>query len=488
MNGPGTGTTGPGLPGLPGIYLDGVQPSQAPQLAHAAQTLSGPERDVAEDMALHAAQGNPALTSSSPDPVVQNFQQSNQAYQTALAANTAASQDLQMAQAHVEADKSALDVARGQLATITPSVKQQEAFNQMITAAHSDEEASMLARQNFDSTEVHLSVARDRAANALASSTPASPPAASNQSVVDLSHATHTQPTPLRAPSAPAAPVVSANTVHTNAANVVAAAPVAPASKPTIPQLCAQLPGAQDALRRLMETQEKRNEDRKEWEETVNDASDDALQRGLDMLRDYTGEKVSKHIKEMIGEQDKEIEQLYRDISSEKDPAKVGAMQQRWQQMDLHKAHLEDALKRAKIDQQHLNELAQERDFFKFEKENKGDLVSFMEGIRQVADTLVGDEDVQKKLHIPKKYADYYKYSASIVDSTYDIFSEVLTAQQITELNQNSDEFLKAVGALNGRIHQTVTQLNTYKAQNPEGVSCPASPTEPTTRLSATAK
>ena len=78
--------------------------------------------------------------------------------------------------------------------------------------------------------------------------------------------------------------------------------------------------------------------------------------------------------------------------------------------------------------------------------------------------------------------------TASIVDSTYDIFSEVLAAQQIKQLNQNSDEFLKAVSALNGRIHQTVAQLNTYKAQNPEGVSCPVSPTEPATRLSATAK
>ena len=490
VSGPGTGTTGPGIPGLPGIYLDGVQPSQAPQLAQAAQTLSGPERDVTQDTALRAAQSNPALTNSSADPAVQNFQQNNQEYQKALAANNVASQEFQTAQAHVDADKSALDVARGQLAAITPSVKQQEAFNQMIAAAKTDEEASMLARQNFDSTEVHLSAARDRAATALAS-LPTSVPVSNQTAVVDLSHATHMQPNLLRAPSVPVAPIVSAN----DAAPVVLANPApvlastgTPAPKPTIPQLCAQLNSAQDALRRLMETQEKRNEDRKEWEETVNGASDAALQRGLDLIRDHIGEKVSEHIKEMIGEQDREIEQLYREISSEKDPAKVGAMQQRWQQMDLHKAHLEDAFKRARIDQQHLNELVQERDFFKFNKENKGDLVSFMEGIRQVADTLVGDEDIQKKLHIPKVYADYYKYSASIVDSTYDIFSEVLAAQQIKQLNQNSDEFLKAASALNGRIHQTVAQLNTYKGQNSEGVTCPASPTELPANLYSTVK
>jgi hypothetical protein len=495
VSGPGTGTTGPGIPGLPGIYLDGVQPSQAPQLAQAAQTLSGPERDVTQDTALRAAQSNPALTNSSADPAVQNFQQNNQEYQKALAANTVASQEFQTAQAHVDADKSALDVARGQLAAITPSVKQQDAFNQMIAAAKTDEEASMLARQNFDTTELHLSAARDRAATALAS-LPASAPPSNQTAVVDLSHATHMQPNLLRAPSVPVAPIVSANAaapvalanaIRANPAPVLASTPT-PTPKPTIPQLCAQLNGAQDALRRLMETQEKRNEDRKDWEETVNGASDAALQRGLDLLRDHIGEKISEHIKEMIGEQDKEIEQLYREISSEKDPAKVGAMQQRWQQMDLHKARLEDAFKRARIDQQHLNELVQERDFFKFNKENKGDLVSFMEGIRQVADTLVGEQDIQKKLHIPKAYADYYKYSASIVDSTYDIFSEVLAAQQIKQLNQNSDEFLKAVNALNGRIHQTVAQLNTYKAQNSEGVNCSASSTELPANLYSTMK
>src|SRR6202166_1120160 len=45
VSGPGNGTTGPGIPGLPGIYLDGVQPGQAPQLAQAAEKISGPARE-----------------------------------------------------------------------------------------------------------------------------------------------------------------------------------------------------------------------------------------------------------------------------------------------------------------------------------------------------------------------------------------------------------------------------------------------------------
>jgi hypothetical protein len=176
VSGPGTGTTGPGIPGLPGIYLDGVQPSRAPQLAEVAQTLNGPDRAAAQDVALRAAQQNPALSTPSEDPKTQNFQQANQEYQRALASGNTASQDYQTAETHVESDHSVIDVARAQLNSLKPSVEQQQAFNQMLSAANTDEQAATLARQNFDSTQVNLSVSRDRAAAALASLSPPSNP------------------------------------------------------------------------------------------------------------------------------------------------------------------------------------------------------------------------------------------------------------------------------------------------------------------------
>jgi len=172
VSGPGTGTAGPGIPGLPGIYLDGVQPGQAPQLAQAAQTLAGPDRAAAQDVALQAAQQNPALAATSQDPKVQNFQQANQEYQQALAANNTASQEYQTTQTHVESDHSAIDVARAQISAVAPSVEQQNAFNQMLAAAKTDEDASMLARQNFDTASVKLSASRDHAAAALAATAP----------------------------------------------------------------------------------------------------------------------------------------------------------------------------------------------------------------------------------------------------------------------------------------------------------------------------
>ena|ERR1700689_3700188 len=84
----------------------------------------------------------------------------------------------------------------------------------------------------------------------------------------------------------------------------------------------------------------------------------------------------------------------------------------------------------------------------------------------------------QHLLHVSPEGSLYIKYAASIMDSGYDIMSEVLSAQQIKQLNQNSDQFLLAQKSLQQRIRATVAQLNTYKAQNPEGVSCTSQPAE----------
>jgi hypothetical protein len=74
--------------------------------------------------------------------------------------------------------------------------------------------------------------------------------------------------------------------------------------------------------------------------------------------------------------------------------------------------------------------------------------------------------------------ADFIKYAQSIGDSSYNILREVLAAQQIKQLNRNSDEYLLAVNALDRHIRQTIAQLNTYKAQNPDGARCSASPAD----------
>ncbi len=56
--------------------------------------------------------------------------------------------------------------------------------------------------------------------------------------------------------------------------------------------------------------------------------------------------------------------------------------------------------------------------------------------------------------------------------SGYDIYSEWLASDQIKQMNQNADQYLRAVADLQARIHQTVNQLNQYQAENPIGMHC----------------
>jgi hypothetical protein len=469
VSGPGTGTTGSGIPGLPGIYLDGVQPNQAPQLAQAAEKLSGPERDIAQDTALQAAQKNSQLISSQ-DPQAQAFQRAVQDYDHSAADAKTARQQLNNQQASVEADHAVLDMARSKLDSATATEAQQQAYSQMVQAAKTDEEAAAAGQRIFDNAQATLSLNRTKAAGALAALAPS--PVANDASVVDLSHATHSQPNLLRTSSAPAPADRPVQTLA--AAPALARASVnVPATplKQTAPQLCTQLVQAQDALRRLMRTQEIQSQNREEWEKEIDDDSDDALKRGLDMVRDYAGDKLTDHLQELIKGQDKEIESLYLEISNKKG-SEVGDLQKKFQQLDLNKAHLHDALRRAEIDKKHLSELANERDFFEWTHKNPDDLKGAMEGVQQIADMLLGDPAVQHALRLSPESSSFIKSVGSLMGSSYDIYADYLGAQQIKQLNQNSEQFLQAVKALNRRIQATVTQLNTYKSQTPEGYSC----------------
>ncbi len=205
-SGPGTGTTGPGIPGLPGIYLDNVQPSQAPQLAQAAEKLSGPERDLAQDAALQAAQQNPVLTATSQDPAVQGFQQNLQTYNQAAADSKNAQQQASDAQGRVDTDHSVLDMARGKLDTANATPAQQAAYGQMVAAAKTDEDAAVAAQKIFDNANATLSISRGNAATSLAALTPAS---TGSSSVVDLSHARSTTPVNLKTATMNPVPVRS---------------------------------------------------------------------------------------------------------------------------------------------------------------------------------------------------------------------------------------------------------------------------------------
>ncbi len=464
-----SGTTGPGIPGLPGIYLDGAQPNQAPQIAQMAQNLpAGPERDITADTALQAALHNPALTAPTQDPQVADFQQQHLTYQQALQTAQSSSQQLAAAQSQVTSDQSAIATVKAQLAGLQPTQEQQAALSQMLFAAKTDEAAAEDARKIFDNANANLSVARSQALHSLAQ-LPRDP----NAAPIHLSR--NPAPMLLRPPGAPGAiayapghplPAIPAAPVNTAAANHPPA--------PTRVQFCTTLAGAQSALHRLQIAEMENSQNFDQWGSIVDKASDDAWQRGLDMLRSYLGERVNAHIEGRITSTEDEIQSLYRRVSNEKRAYNMVDTQKELEALQDRKTYLLQALERARKDEKQLDLLAEERDFLQWNKENEGDKNGNLEGVRMIVDNLIGDKQMQQRLGISEA-ADAIQYGESIVDSSYDILGEVYGAQRIKQYQANQQQFQQAQSLLQHRIRSTVAQLNLLRHTAPAGqTSCSA--------------
>jgi hypothetical protein len=480
VNGPGTGATGSGIPGLPGIYLDTAQPAQAPQLAQVAQTMTGPERTLTEDTAIHAAERNSELTGSSPDPKVQSFQQADQDYNKALEANAAAAQQLDETQRHVESDKSAVEVARTQLASITPSVEQQQKFDQMLSAAKTDEEASMLARQNFDSTQITLSASRDRAVSALSRTAPsaanisappnisnpttASPSASSN--AVQLTHASQPVTAQLLRPAAekggpietPPTPKPVSMTKPLEIDACLAAAThsaTPPASRPSVEQLRGQLGIAKESLARLLETHMRENEDQEDWAKDMRKSGVSLGHQAFDLT-----------VKAVLGH-------YAADAKLESDWAFLYSNKQTYERA-------KDAEERFKSAAEAADKIATLRDTdqvyrdYNDPKKLPGDIGPALDAAKITVKTLLSREDVQNTL---ERWAQYgvkageavpfidrtVTIGGGLIDAGYDLTVEYLGFQQIQQADRNSELFYRGAAPLQKKIQTTVDQLKCFQ-------------------------
>jgi hypothetical protein len=493
-----TGTAAPsnsGIPGLPGIYLNGVQPSQAPQLAQAAQDLSGPERALAQDTALHAAQQNPALTAPAQDPRTEDFQHANQEYQQALQASTRANQDYQIAQGHVEADKSALDVARAKLSQVTPTPEQQQAFNQMLAAAKTDEDDAAAARKIFENTDTQLSLSRTKAAGALAQ---LSPPAGA--ATVDLSsaksapalmrtstpvgHPISTSSSAAAAPPQPAPPVpalklssssvlATADPLATCVASVAHASNAA-ATTPTLEQLHSQLEVSQEALRRLIETHEKEDALREQWEDETKDAIHDAKKQAFDLSVDYVLRKAQAITRAKIWKSDAEAEELQKLLAGSGDSTKLASLRSQIEQAAARKQSLQHTLQSLKDLKDGVEEQERLRDLREWGSKDPKQLQEasgYLEGIKQLVQAALAENAVKDTLQFTPYANDAIKWGSSLIDTSYDLTAEFMSARRLDQLNRNSDQYLQAVKALNGRIQVTVAQMNCYKTDTSHAVA-----------------
>ena len=435
----------------------------------------GPEKDVAEDTALQAAQQNPALTAPSQDPQVNDFQEANQQYQQALQADTTATQDYSAAQARVAADQSAIQTAQSQLANLQPTVDQQAALKKMLDVAGSDEEAAGIARKMFDNANVNLSVARDNAARTLATLAPASnmhsgTPAVGlnpNSVVVNLK-------TPERI----------GNPVSVPMRNV---ASYAPPTKPipTQQQLRARLEGIQEALRRLSEDEEKRGEARKEAAHDVDEAVGDAEERGVSMLFDLltTGWDNCAPLAEggVVGKLERDaaripgqIEDVYQEASAAKAGSDLGAFNNQVEDLEKTKQWLENSANQIERYNHRVAQLEATDTTKEIIEKSDGSWLSTLDGIHKTIDMGLDDKPITDYLEKAAGMAGCHvvalKALSSSVESAEDIFKEGNAAEELRQMDDNTMKFLNAQKVLDQKLRTTTTQLNCYKLQDPGNV------------------
>jgi hypothetical protein len=487
VNGPGTGRTGPGIAGLPGIYLDGAKPEQAVEIAQAANNLSGPDKTLAQEAALEAAQRNPALTQPSQDPKVQAFQETAKDYDQAAQTAKTTQQDFNDAQSHADADKTVIDMARSKIDPANATAAQQQAFNQMLGAAKTDEDAAEAARKIFENANVKLSVSRTNAATALSALAPAS------TSTVDLRATKSTatvanlktsdkigKPVPL--------PVV--------ASVPVASVPTGPPMKaiPTQSQLQVRLQGLQDALRRLSEDEKKRGEARADIAKEVDKTVGDAESRGLDMVMDLltTGwegcaplaqggvaGKFTRDAKKLQGE----IDQVFREASAAKDVNTLGALNQKAEELSKTKAWLENFVGQIDDYNGHVGQLhatlTAKNAVFKAKDAVEKNVTweDTLEDMRDTVETALDDKKITDFLKAAGQFGGChivaFKATSSIIESVEDIFKEGDAAVELRQMDDNTMKFLAAQKALDGKLKATIAQLNCYKLPDAaNAVSC----------------
>jgi hypothetical protein len=452
---------GVGIPGLPGVYLDGANQGDATKLAAAAQKLSGPDREVAEETALDAASRNPALTAPSQDPSVNSFQEARSDYEQARQAQASAADVYKSAQTRHDANQSVLDLARSEVekgdpASAAPTVAaKQEALANLVAGAKSDEEAWERAKQGFDTATTNLGYSRTKAVDALAAMA-----SGTGTPVVDLRDAREPliiNPQDLRPPTREGGPITE-----------VKGGPTPEVTIPrTAQQLRAEISGIQQALKRLSQSQKMEAAERAAWEKATDDATLDAWSRGIDMATEGVTSKlhsvVDKHMKTL--EQEMQYTVLLR-ASNEADATKRAVLDGQFKKLLEDKESLETAMKRFEWVKQHGDEFNSALKVGIWAKEKPEDLEGTLEGVRQLMDNLLKDPGVQKALQLTPAGTGVITYASSILDSSYDIATEVIGIKRLGQLNQNSDEYRVAVTQLQEKMKATVQQLKLLEGQN----------------------
>jgi len=184
-------------------------------------------------------------------------------------------------------------------------------------------------------------------------------------------------------------------------------------------------------LRRFNATIQADQAQRGEWEKTVDDAYNSALDRAKDKLTDF-----SIDFPEGI---------LQDRLDSITDPAE--------------RAKLERALRMV----QHLKEAYKLKDFSEWAANENYSRKEIIDGIQQIAD-IIGIEGKIKDYLIKRwglgRVLAFKDAASDLITSAYDVTAEVVSWQRLAQLNRNSDAFLVAIEKLSQHQREVMNQIH----------------------------
>jgi hypothetical protein len=516
-----------GISGLPGLNLNNVEPSHAAQLADAATTLTGPERSIAEDAALQAAKKNPALTSPNDDPFVADYQKEARVYDAAMQQQQHALQGASEAEGHVQADKTAIDYASKVVQSPNATEVQKQAFQQMQSAEHSDEEAAAAARQMFEQTDIHLSIVRERASDALAELAPppanVSAPTSRVTPVTSSAPGGHASASPSMVGSS-AVPSLSLSSKP----QILAAAPsggkpyvmsmneclasYSPiGSVPALEELQKKLESTMTAMEQIAKSQETANDLKEDWTKELSDAHMDIFNNGSDALLDSVLgagktylEMDKKAYRESLEASIKESQQLrwehqatagfgspnaIVEANIAEYPARARAL---LEQREGYEARLEAVEKAENVFKKYKNG----RDVYlfltdnavmpcKFGEDGKIDCDELMKNnaLRKIANgDVVTDMDLFKRaLKLGVTYAEptaeftpygavavgAFEFGSLAVDTTIDLIAIHSSKERLQQVKQSDAQFARARAVLGARMGRLSAQIGCYQKTRP---------------------
>lgn len=91
-----------------------------------------------------------------------------------------------------------------------------------------------------------------------------------------------------------------------------------------------------------------------------------------------------------------------------------------------------------------------------------------LEQIFSLGSEALENESVQKVLKIGGHYAQAAALAKSIVDSGYDLTTQYHAFQRIRQMDENAEDYLKAVDSLSRHVKKTVERINEVKGAIPE--------------------